>query len=483
MAGPTSNDVCKDVDKSPAVAWPLWKLMLIALPQLSVQVLWCFIGPNSASYMRHLGMGAALATLNNIAGPITGFFTGPLVGAISDSMTSPLGRRRPVILAGLVSTWVAGMLFASSEHLFPKEYALYFAAPMYWIMDVTINILQTPHRALAADLASEEQQLPMQVVFVFMMSIGNFLAFSIMKIYPVPVDHMLELMLGICALNTLCVGIQFLVATEKPLKPDPHAKRQSACAPVMNVVNAVTSSPRLLYHLAAVQCLVWIGNTAWNLYAGQWFGNSVYQGDETAPTGSSEKEAYAEGMSAFTFAGQGKAALQLISALVIITLLVYTKIRPRFVYAPCILAGAVVSILAACAVGHSGLYAMISMVISVMPETGSFAVPFGLVATLNKRAEEEGKQVSTALQMALLNCCVTVGQQICTMTLAVIEGKMSLERALPCVFILAAAAQLLGGVGALFLDDSPPADENPQSDDSETGSASSSEELTDSLIE
>lgn len=28
-----------------------------------------------------------------------------------------------------------------------------------------------------------------------------------------------------------------------------------------------------------------------------------------------------------------------------------------------------------------------------MPETGSFAIPFGLVATLNKRAEEEGKRL------------------------------------------------------------------------------------------
>ena len=37
----------------------------------------------------------------------------------------------------------------------------------------------------------------MQVVFVFMMAIGNFVAFSIMKIYDVPVDHMLELMIGI----------------------------------------------------------------------------------------------------------------------------------------------------------------------------------------------------------------------------------------------------------------------------------------------
>ncbi|CAK9050413.1 Peptidylprolyl isomerase [Durusdinium trenchii] len=61
--------------------FPLWKLALVALPQLGVQVTWCFIGPNAAPYMGFLGVGASLATLNNIAGPITGFFTGPLVGA------------------------------------------------------------------------------------------------------------------------------------------------------------------------------------------------------------------------------------------------------------------------------------------------------------------------------------------------------------------------------------------------------------------
>merc|ERR1719210_2643679 len=99
--------------------WPLWKLTLIALPQLGVQVMWCFLGPQSAPYMMHLGMSPALATLNNIAGPITGFFTGPIVGAMSDGCPSHMGRRRPVILGGLVSTWVAGMLFSSAERIFP----------------------------------------------------------------------------------------------------------------------------------------------------------------------------------------------------------------------------------------------------------------------------------------------------------------------------------------------------------------------------
>jgi len=445
-------------------AWPLWKLCLMALPQLGVQVLWCFIGPNSAPYMLHLGMGPALATLNNVAGPITGFFTGPIVGATSDGLTSKWGRRRPVILAGLVSTWIAGMLFSSAEHLFSEDMALYFAAPMYWVMDVTINILQTPHRALVADLASESQQVPMQVVFVFFMAVGNFIGFSIMQIYTVPVEHMFELMLGICLLNTACVAVQFCVARERPLLRDADAPRQSICGPVVSVAKAVKSSPSLLYHLAAVQCLVWIGNTAWNIYGGQWFSNSVYAGDQNAQEGSEAYIAYGQGVAAFSRGGQFKSALQLLSALAIIWTLLRTPLRPRTVYAPCIYVGAIVSILAAFVVGHSGMLAIFCMTLSIMPETGSFAIPFGLVATLNKHAELEGKQVSTALQMALLNCCVTIGQQVCTTTLAAIEGGMTLEAALPCVFMLAAAAQVLGGTGALFLNDKPPASDEDSAD-------------------
>mmetsp|Transcript_81167 Transcript_81167/g.173692 ORF Transcript_81167/g.173692 Transcript_81167/m.173692 type:complete len:473 (-) Transcript_81167:146-1564(-) len=454
--------------KEAADVLPLYKLILVALPQLSIQVLWCFIGPNSAPYMLHLGMGPALATLNNVAGPITGFFTGPIVGATSDACTSSLGRRRPVILAGLASTWVAGMLFSASEHIFAGSTALWMAVPMYWVMDVTINILQTPNRALVADLASEEQQIPMQVAFVFLMSIGNYLAFSIMSIYPVPVEHMFELMLGICLLNTVCVGIQFVVAKEKPLMRDVDAPAESACAPVFSVLEAVKGSPKLLYHLAFVQCLVWLGNTAWNLYGGQWFANSVFEGDQNAPSGSPEKIAYADGIAAFIDGGHCKAVAQLVTSVLIIILFLTTKIRPRTVYAPCIFAGAVVSVLAAFVVGHNRTFAIIAMTASILPETGSFAIPFGLVAALNKRAAEEGKEVSTALQMSLLNCCITVGQQICTTSLAALEGKLSLSTALPCIFMIAATAQAIGGSSALCLDDAVDEDEDDDDSDSES---------------
>mmetsp|Transcript_87859 Transcript_87859/g.283792 ORF Transcript_87859/g.283792 Transcript_87859/m.283792 type:complete len:325 (-) Transcript_87859:391-1365(-) len=306
-----------------------------------------------------------------------------------------------------------------------------------------------------------------------MMSIGNFVAFSIMQIYEKPVDHMIELMLGICLLNTVCVAIQFSVAREIPLNKADGPKK-NACSPVLDVVEAVRHSPCLLYQLAGVQCLVWIGNTAWNLYSAQWFTQAVFQGAEHAGKGTEEYNNYVEGNAAFSFGGQMKSVLQLISTLVIMAILLKTTIRPRLVYAPCIFIGTVVSLLAAFVVGHAGGFAKLCLIFSIMPETGSFAIPFGLVATLNSRAAQEGKVVSTALQMALLNCCVTVGQQICTMILAVIESQMSLEKALPLVFMVAAVAQGFGGIGALFLNDAPP--DAPLGEDSEETEADAEEE-------
>merc|ERR1712151_925481 len=185
-------------------------------------------------------------------------------------------------------------------------------------------------------------------------------------------------------------------------------------------------------------------------YAGQWMEISVYGGDEKAPEGSALHQAFADGERAFTRAGQGKSVVQLVSSLVIIMVLLNTWVPPRFLYAPCIFGGAIVSILAAFFVKQNGAFAM---VFSVLPEAGSFAIPFGLVAAINRRAEQEGKVVSTALQMSLLNCCSTVGQQICSTTLAAVEGGMPLTAALPVTFMVAAVAQTIGGTGALFLDD------------------------------
>jgi len=433
--------------------WPFWKLCLLALPQLGVQVLWGFIGPNSAPYMTHLGASNALATLNNVAGPIVGFFTGPLVGAWSDSSTSRWGRRRPIIIGGLISTLVAGVFWSGSEAMLPADYAIFLSAPMYWVLDITINVLQTPFRALVSDMASEEQQAPMQVVFVFFMSIGNFIAYSMMQIYEVPTEHMLELMLMICAINIVCVGIQACVAKETPLARAPNAPKASCCAPVMKSFGSLRGQPPIFYRLLAVHCLVWLGNTTWSTYGQQWFTANIFEGEEHAPEDSPAKIAYTDGVVAFSLAGQIRSGVQLVVSLLIMATLVKTSIPHRFVYAPCLAIGAIVGFLASFAVGHSSAFAIVCMAMSMVPEAASLAIPYGLVAAWNKKAEDEGKPVSTAMQMAMLNCCITIGQQFCTLSLAVLETGLSLQDSLTIILIVAGVADTLSAAGSFFLKD------------------------------
>jgi len=395
-------------------------------------------------------------------GPFTGFFVGPLVGALSDRLTSRFGRRRPVIFAGLVSTWVAGMLFAGADYVVPGPNAYMFAGAMLLVMDVTINVLQTPHRALVADLATEDQTLPTQVIFVCLMSVGNALGFAMMKLYPKAIAHMVELMVLVCALNTLTVGIQFAVAKETPIKPEP-GYIPNACQPVKDVAHAITGSPKLLYHLAFVHCLVWSGLTVWNSFGGQWFGVSVYEGDFRTTATQEAADKWDASQHLFANAGLGKSFVQLVTSLLIIFVLVNKLVPPRMAYAPCILVGAVVSIVAAFFVQHNGTLAMLCMMFSVLPEVGSFAIPFGLVALLSKRAEAEGKHVSTALQMALLNSCITVGQEMTIVSTGSLEKGRSIADTLKIEFTSAAFMLTVAFIAALFLNDS----DEPEEPDSE----------------
>merc|ERR1712156_486777 len=124
------------------------------------------------------------------------------------------------IVAGLLSTLIAGLLYSGAEQLLGKgSMAMYLAATMQWVLDFTINAMQTPFRALVADLASADQQMPMQIFFAVVCAVGCFLAFSIMKLYDVAIHHMLELMSIVMLINIVCVGLALLVAKEKQFVP------------------------------------------------------------------------------------------------------------------------------------------------------------------------------------------------------------------------------------------------------------------------
>jgi len=303
-----------------------------------------------------------------------------------------------------------------------------------------------------------------QLMFVFIGGCGNFVGFSFMTIYDNPINHMFELMGIIFVLNTSLVVMQFIIAKEIPITKDEAAPTEkSACGPLSGLGEAMTNP--VMKHLAFIQSMVWVGLMCWVAYGGQWFANSVFEGDSNAPKGSEKEEHYAEGMQEFAFGGQVKSVVSLFFTLLVMFIMSNTKIRPRLIYAPTIFVGATASFLASLVVGHNANFAVVCMTMAEITMVGCFSVPYGLVAAINEKAAREGKPVSTALQMALLNCCVTIGQQVCTMILAFVESYLALDKALLIGFMVAGLSFVVSGVATLFLNDRPDEDIPTSSED------------------
>jgi len=430
--------------------WPFWKLAVIALPQLGVMVLWIFLGPNTTSYLISLGATDSFATLNNSAGPVVGFIVGPIVGTWSDQSTSKWGRRRPVIVAGFLSTLVAGLLYSGAKQIMGEgNGAMYLAASMQWVLDFTINAMQTPFRALVADLASSKQQLPMQIFFAIVCAVGCFIAFTIMKIYDVAIHHMFELMSIVLLVNCACVGAALLVAKEKQYVRS-GKQEASVCGPIAGMGGAFKGMPKAFYILLFVQAMVWMGNTVWGTYGKVWFTTSVYPGDAEAPDAAIAHKEYVEGAAAFASAGQMGSIFNLVLSFGFMGL-GYTKIPSNYIYSPCIFIGAAVCFLCAFVVQHSHGLAVFCFVLSNVCLTAAGSIPYGIVAVWNRQAEERGQVGSVAMQMAILNCCITVGQQLCTMILGGFEGAVDVVEAVKYLYIVSMVANTLGGLGSLLL--------------------------------
>eukprot|EP01105_Mastigella_eilhardi_P015574 TRINITY_DN3569_c0_g2_i2.p1 TRINITY_DN3569_c0_g2~~TRINITY_DN3569_c0_g2_i2.p1 ORF type:complete len:426 (-),score=75.56 TRINITY_DN3569_c0_g2_i2:51-1328(-) len=94
------------------------------------------------------------------AGPITGFFAQPAIGAMSDR----LGRRKPFVMAGAVLTAAASVTFSLAETIAGEQSvgAVIIAMISFWVMDISINIVMVTLRLLISDAAASSPELQQQ---------------------------------------------------------------------------------------------------------------------------------------------------------------------------------------------------------------------------------------------------------------------------------------------------------------------------------
>merc|ERR1719367_1269751 len=271
-------------------------------------------------------------------------------------------------------------------------------------------------------------------------------------LYDVAIHHMLELMCIVLLVNVVCVAFALFVAREKQYKRTGNSSGSSN--PLAGMCGGCKGMPVAFYTLIFVQCMVWLGNTFWGSYGKEWFTHSVFPGDAEAPKGSSGRLMYIAGADAFASAGQWGSLFNLCLSFGFMGL-GYTSIPNNYIYAPCLFLAAAVCFTCAFVVGNSHRLAVVCFILSSVGLTAAGSIPYGIVTVWNKAAEAAGATSSVAMQMAILNCCITVGQQLCTIILGGLEVSYSLPDALKGMLIISMVANGLGGVGAFFLTGGP----------------------------
>lgn len=437
----------------PSAQYPLWKLVLSAIPWIGIQALWSTEFAVTTPYMKDLGMSDAMSSIIWVFGPIAGFFTAPIIGSFSDRCQSRIGRRRPYIMAGLVLLWIASLVFASSKYILPHPYSKWLAFAMFLVLDVVVNVIQTPIRAIVSDMASQDQQLHGQIISVVFQGVGAFLGFGIMKIWDVPYEAIFQVILVILSVVTAFVLIQVCICKEEVYVPPPDAPRQSILAPFVAAFHAIFQMPVDLAKIAFVQCFTWYAMFCYMPTVSTWFSVNVYGGSADAPEGSPMKVAYDEGQNANSIAGLLQSGLQILFSLILIAVLLKSSVPIRHIYAVCLYIGTVALVLAKFAVGHSVNTAILMITILAIPVSATNAFPFALVGAMNKDAQEAGRTVDTGMQMGVLNVFICTPQFIATLVVGALRNRLSQEQALPWVFFMGGVSFAIAGTGAWFVND------------------------------
>lgn len=134
-------------------------------------------GIESASLSRvYQGFGAGVDDLALLwlAGPVSGLLVQPVAGQLSDRSWTRFGRRRPwMLFSGAIAVMaLAAIAYAPS---------LAVAIAMVWLLEVAMNALNAPYRALVGDTLPQSQQgkgFALQTVFI---GIGAFLGAMVPK--------------------------------------------------------------------------------------------------------------------------------------------------------------------------------------------------------------------------------------------------------------------------------------------------------------
>ena len=244
---------------------------------LGIQFGWGLQMANMSSIFEHLGASAHNIPILWLAAPLTGLLVQPIVGNLSDYTWGPWGRRRPYLLGGAIFASVGLVLMPSCS-------ALWMAAGLLWLLDLSVNVSMVPYRAFVGDLLPKKQRTQGFAMQSVMVGIGAIAASSL----PWLLNHLLgidpstdatrripltiELSFYIGAALFLITTLWTALTTSEP-PPKDMARFEQMKRDRGGILNSLTETwralqkmPSTMKQLAWVQVFTWLGIFCFFLY-------------------------------------------------------------------------------------------------------------------------------------------------------------------------------------------------------------------------
>ncbi|KDN52640.1 MFS general substrate transporter [Tilletiaria anomala UBC 951] len=174
------------------------RLALLTLSLAGAQVVWTLELAYGTPFLLSLGMSKEAVSLVWIAGPASGLFVQPVVGALSDADVASKYRRRKFMLfsAGFLCLSTLTLAFASPLSFFlvdvlgvglgdwdpVRNHAAHYTTQVlsiisFWVLDFALNGLQASSRTLILDISPTSQQTDANAWQGIMSNAGNMLGY------------------------------------------------------------------------------------------------------------------------------------------------------------------------------------------------------------------------------------------------------------------------------------------------------------------
>eukprot|EP00122_Pirum_gemmata_P016252 Pgem_evm1s15188 len=338
-----------------------------------------------------------------------GFFVAPVIGSLSDSCHSKFGRRRPYMLGGLLLLGLFSILLACTKYF--GSAVLPIACICFVCLDGTINVIQTPLRALIADFAPINQQSTGQLMAVAFQGMGGLLGSLLQLLFYKDPNDVMVLFVSVFIVNIIFVGITSYFVREHYF-PKPEGEKVSVAAPFIDLFKSTKGLTGKLLIVGATTFFCWWALFSWWPTSSTWYTEVVMDGCCSEWCEVNDPSAYARCQEGLTISANVNIAANVLQTLICIGFALLMNrgilVRVKFLWSILLTFGAAL------------------LIVSKFVDTMWYAYLVGIgmaipISGINSFPLEVGKQ------FVLLNLFIVVPQIICTLMIGTLSEQYGVE--------------------------------------------------------